>query len=106
MFRLCAVLSGGASDIAMNNAFTSFRFAFLLAIAIPCCGAPALDWKSEPGSRHAEVSVPKSGKPGFTLMPPSATGIYFSNILTDEKAAENQIRLIGSGIAAGDVDGD
>src|ERR1051326_3002764 len=90
----------------MNRAFTSVGFAFLLALALPGLGAPTFEWKSEAGSRSAVVTVPKSGRAGFTLLPQGETGIRFSNILTDEKAAENQIRLLGSGVAAGDVDGD
>lgn len=39
-------------------------------------------------------------------MPPSETGVHFTNVLTDAHAAENQIRLNGSGVALGDVDGD
>ncbi|HEY2951972.1 MAG TPA: FG-GAP-like repeat-containing protein, partial [Verrucomicrobiae bacterium] len=90
----------------MKNIVAAVRIASLLALATSCFGAPALDWTTAPGPRSAEVTVPKSGKSGFTLLPPSVTGLQFSNILTDEKAAENQIRLLGSGIAAGDVDGD
>jgi hypothetical protein len=52
------------------------------------------------------LSVPAGGKPGFTLMPASETGIQFTNVLSDARAAENQIRLNGSGVALGDVDGD
>jgi hypothetical protein len=47
-----------------------------------------------------------TGKTGFTLLPPSATGISFSNILSDESAANNRIFENGSGVALGDVDGD
>ncbi|MCX8109276.1 MAG: VCBS repeat-containing protein, partial [Verrucomicrobiae bacterium] len=53
-----------------------------------------------------KLSVPSEGKPGFTLMPPELTGVWFTNTLSPEHAAENQIRLNGSGVALGDVDGD
>ena len=52
------------------------------------------------------LAVPLQGKAGFTLLPPSETGVHFTNVLSDAKAAENQIRLNGSGVALGDVDGD
>jgi hypothetical protein len=39
-------------------------------------------------------------------MPPAATGLHFTNTLSGEHAGENQIRLNGSGLALGDVDGD
>src|SRR5580765_6093713 len=66
----------------------------------------ALDWKPGDGYRSAALPVPNTGNAGFTLMSSQQTGITFSNHLSDEKAAENQIRLLGSGVALGDVDGD
>src|SRR5436190_1054166 len=84
------------------------RFALGLLLGLICCHSPAanLDWVQGSGFRSAALPIPKEGKAGFTLLPPAATGINFTNILTDEKAAENQIRLNGSGVACGDVDGD
>ena len=84
------------------------RRAFL-SIPILCLyfvPASALDWQVAPGCRWAALPVPKDGKTGFTLLAPEATGIRFTNVLSDAKAAENQIRLNGSGVALGDVDGD
>jgi hypothetical protein len=43
---------------------------------------------------------------GFSKLPAAVTGLNFTNLLTDARAAQNQIRLNGSGVAAGDVDGD
>lgn len=37
-------------------------------------------------------------------MPSAQTGVHFTNELSDDKAAENQIRLNGSGVALGDFD--
>src|SRR5258705_553579 len=83
------------------------RWSWLL-LALQCFGVRAtnLEWVSAPGYRWASLPVPKSGKTGFTLLPPATTGISFTNVLTDAKAAENQIRLNGAGVALGDVDGD
>jgi hypothetical protein len=39
-------------------------------------------------------------------MPEAGTRIHFTNHLSDRSVAENQIRLLGSGVALGDVDGD
>ncbi|HWV99022.1 MAG TPA: FG-GAP-like repeat-containing protein [Candidatus Acidoferrum sp.] len=39
-------------------------------------------------------------------MPPSQTGIFFTNVLSEERALASQILPSGSGVAAGDVDGD
>ncbi len=52
------------------------------------------------------LKVPASGKIGFTLLPATATGIGFTNRLADDRHLTNQILLNGSGVAAGDVDGD
>jgi enediyne biosynthesis protein E4 len=74
-----------------------------LAVAV---SAEDLKWEAIPSGRRAPLAVPSQGKAGFTLMPASETGIHFTNILSDAHAAENQIRLNGSGVALGDVDGD
>ena len=49
---------------------------------------------------------PSLGKAGFTLLPPAATGILFTNALSEQRHLTNQILLNGSGVAAGDIDGD
>ncbi|HJQ26378.1 MAG TPA: VCBS repeat-containing protein [Blastocatellia bacterium] len=58
------------------------------------------------GLKVSELQVPHSGKAGFTLMPPAETGIAFANNLRDDQATANQLLNIGSGVAAGDYDGD
>src|SRR5579883_1107975 len=77
---------------------------FLVATAI--FGADSLKWETTPYGRRATLQVPREGKPGFTLLPAAETGVVFTNVLSDARAAENQIRLNGSGVALGDVDGD
>jgi enediyne biosynthesis protein E4 len=66
----------------------------------------ALEWKQHLGYREAALPQPSGSKSGFTLMFPNTTGVAFTNSLAPARAAENQIRLNGSGLAAGDVDGD
>ena len=79
----------------------------MVAIALLAVAARAdLPWTAMPGGRGAPLTIGSGGKPGFTLLSPTATGIRFTNTLSDALAAENQIRLLGSGIALGDVDGD
>ena len=39
-------------------------------------------------------------------MPPEQTGVFFTNVLAEERGLTNQIYLNGSGVALGDVDGD
>src|SRR5213593_4831129 len=82
--------------------------AWILTLCLLCSlpRSNALEWKSAEGCRFAELPVPKAGKAGFSLLTAAQTGIQFTNHLSDAKAAENQIRLIGSGVALGDVDGD
>jgi enediyne biosynthesis protein E4 len=68
--------------------------------------AADLQWEAGSYGRRAALPVRSQGAPGFTLMPASETGIHFTNVLSDARAAENQIRLNGAGVALGDVDGD
>src|SRR5438105_9840572 len=72
-------------------------------LVFPVCG---LDWQRGPGYRWAALSLPIEGKPGFTLLSDAVTQVRFTNYLSEAMAAENQIRVNGSGLALGDVDGD
>jgi hypothetical protein len=65
-----------------------------------------VDWQSGQGYRIATLAIPANGRAGFTEMAPASTGIRFTNILSEERGLTNQIYLNGSGVAAGDVDGD
>jgi hypothetical protein len=68
-------------------------------------GAP-LQWSTNAGFRSAPVTLTAGARDGFQLMSPTQTHITFTNHLSDASAVENQIRLLGSGVALGDVDGD
>ena len=72
----------------------------------PLARAAELTWTVGAGFRAAELPVPSEGHTGFTLQNPSATGVIFTNSLADERYLTNQIYLNGSGVAAGDIDGD
>jgi hypothetical protein len=81
----------------------------VLLIGLACIDTRAamdLVWSEGAGYRFAPLSVPGSGRSGFTLLPPAATGIAFSNRLSDAMVAKNRLYEIGSGVALGDVDGD
>ena len=86
------------------------RLATVLATALGChlmaALASALDWQAAEGYRRAALAIPPRGKTGFTDMRGGQTGIQFSNVLSEARALTNQIYLNGSGVAAGDVDGD
>ncbi|MBI2948854.1 MAG: VCBS repeat-containing protein [Verrucomicrobia bacterium] len=47
-----------------------------------------------------------SGHTGFTRLAAEQTGLGFTNVLPDSRSLTNQILPNGSGVAAGDVDGD
>jgi hypothetical protein len=65
-----------------------------------------LNWQNEIGYRWVELDVTGADEPGFVEMAAEQTGITFANNLTADDATANQIRLIGSGVAAGDFDND
>lgn len=57
------------------------------------------------GGRHAG-SPQEPSRRYWTSLPVTRTGVSFTNVLSPQGAAANQIRINGSGVAAGDVDGD
>ncbi len=64
------------------------------------------EWELGPGYRRAKVQPLGAGKDGFTLLAPEQTGIFFTNFLSEQRTLSSQILPSGSGVAAGDVDGD
>jgi enediyne biosynthesis protein E4 len=52
------------------------------------------------------LRVPEGGRAGFTRVGPEQTGIAITNQVSLALIASNQILLNGSGVAAGDYDGD
>ena len=66
----------------------------------------AMNWHTGPGYRWRQLPVAGAGKTGFTLLPPSSTGILVTNHISVERYLTNSMLLNGSGVAAGDVDGD
>jgi hypothetical protein len=63
-------------------------------------------WEAGPGHRRAPLPAPAAGQTGFTALPGSATGIRFTNQLSQARYLENANLLNGSGVALGDYDGD
>jgi hypothetical protein len=70
----------------------------VLALGVRCFAAEAANVESRP------LALASNGPPGFTVMPPAATGINFSNFVSGQ--TRSLYTLIPTGIAAGDVDGD
>lgn len=71
-----------------------------------CTSDSKLEWQQEQGYRWAEISPARGEMAGFRRLRSARTGIDFANRLTEERIAENRNLLNGSGVAAGDVDGD
>lgn len=76
-------------------------------VVLAACSGPAEPgpWVEEDGARWRELPV-RGDAPGFTYIEPSRTGVEFSNEVSPERRIENQLRVFGSGVAIGDVDGD
>jgi hypothetical protein len=68
--------------------------------------ATAAEWRQGAGYRSRELSLSGPGRAGFTILPSAETGVHFTNWLSLARYTTNQIYLNGSGVAAGDVDGD
>src|SRR5687767_4758313 len=58
------------------------------------------------GYRAAKLQVRGEGRTGYSLLQPLQTQIRFTNELSQRRSLTNQVYLNGSGVAAGDVDGD
>ncbi len=88
------------------------RVACALPAVVAACGpadftAPAqpVEWTEVPGARWRPLAV-EGGDAGFTAVPPTWSGVDFGNALSDASFLDNQMRGNGSGVAAGDVNGD
>ena len=89
------------------------RFFWILALLL-CARPPAAGveparsaWTPGDGHRWTTLSPrPDSPKSGFQLIDPTASGILFTNVLSDFDGAANRTLYNGSGVATGDVDGD
>lgn len=79
--------------------------AWLLGFALPAMGADSA-WEMGAGYRFKPLVIPLGGQPGFTRLLPQQTGVYFTNSLPEQRALASQILPSGSGVAAGDIDGD
>lgn len=67
----------------------------------------ARPWTQHPGYRSTPIAVEAgSNSVGFAMVPTSLSGVTFSNVIASSRYLTNQIYLNGSGVAAGDIDGD
>lgn len=65
-----------------------------------------LKWKQSENYRWANLPVFDSDNVGFSALSASKTNINFINKLSEEDIIKNRHLLNGSGVAAGDIDGD
>lgn len=81
--------------------------AILGAGLLPACGGPTeLTWHEGQGYRWADVGTGFRDRTGFAQLNASRTNIRAINSVTPEEVTRNRHYLNGSGVAAGDVDGD
>lgn len=88
-----------------NTVIRLVAAAFISSVCLPGVSAEG-EWHRENGFRWLELTTPKEGKPGFTLLTSEQTGITFTNTLTEIDGAANRVLLDGSGVAVGDFDND
>ena len=78
-----------------------------LAVAQSAVTDPmVLEWESMPYGRRAPLNDPGQGGAGFQEMEPGATGLIFTNLLTQVMSDLNNNLANGSGIALGDINDD
>src|SRR5438093_1431925 len=89
------------------------RFVIILCLAFAgwphvrdVSAAEPTNWESAKGFRYAALKVASAGRIGFTQLSVTETGIAFTNSLPVREAVLNYNLLNGSGVAAGDFDGD
>ncbi len=85
--------------------FTRLANTIALLAAVPVV-VTAAEWQLRPGARSHVVELGTGGAVGFSVMRPEATGLAFTNPIPPSRHYTNQILLNGSGVAAGDIDGD
>ena len=82
------------------------RFCIALLFGISHLATAAELFDQHPGYRSRPLQISASGKTGFTVISPVTSGITFSNQLSETRSIRNRNLVSGSGLAAGDVDGD
>jgi len=82
-----------------------FHALMVFAVTFPA-HPQALRWTQREGYRESTLSVGTNGQAGFTLLKPEQTGVFFTNAIVYARAEANQNLINGSGVTAGDFDGD
>ncbi len=91
----------------LNTNPVAFSILVLMsALLFACSHKKELKWHREQGYKWTEISPDGSEQTGFKKLDPSGTGVTFENTASMDQVAENRNYLNGSGVAAGDFDGD
>lgn len=80
--------------------------AVFLIFIVGCTSNTNLEWNYKENYRWASVDTGFWDAVGFKSVHPEKTGISFTNRLSDTSISENRIYQNGSGVAAGDINGD
>lgn len=75
-------------------------------VAAPRAAAADTEGQADKGVRWRLLNFPRGGHAGFTKLPPSTTGVAFTNTLDLVEGEANRVLANGSGVAIGDMDGD
>ena len=84
--------------------FCVFSLYVLATLSSP--GASTLSWQTLEHGRARPLTFTPGSRSGFSTVAPELSGIRFTNRIRPDRYLTNQIFLNGSGVAAGDVDGD
>ncbi len=86
----------------------NIRFLFMICVVVfGCTQEPVeLEWREAEGYRWAELQVGSNGSPGFRQQSAGYTKINFKNHVSEQDINSNHHYMNGSGVAAGDIDGD
>lgn len=87
-------------------ATATFSFCATLPGLVPAGQISGQEWHQEGSCAWMPLSIEPSAKTGFERLPGAETGILFTNSLDEARAAANSVLEEGSGVAAGDYDGD
>jgi enediyne biosynthesis protein E4 len=68
--------------------------------------AESIEWEDHKEYRIARATFKSGSAPGFSTILAASSGISFKNELSNQRSLERRGLLSGSGVAAGDVDGD
>jgi hypothetical protein len=87
--------------IRLRPAFIGLVLSVLLSVPVR-----AAEWETNGACRSIALAPAPDHAAGFTRLESGQTGITFSNGVSPWRAATNQIYFNGSGVTAGDIDGD